>query len=200
LVSDGRDNKTSHSSKEYDQQIRRTIPYYDNFHKETINFMDAFNSKPKTWLDTGCGTGIFAEKCLKSFPETTLYLADPSEAMMQIARQKLSCSSNVIYLKPASTINLSEIIPCKLDVITAIQAHHYMPVSDKFKTFKVCFDLLDPDGVFINFENVLPVTPQGTELAKRNWSNYQLSMGKTEGEVEDHLARLGNRYFPITIE
>lgn len=45
------DNTTSHISTIYDGQIKSTIPYYECFHKETINFIKVAKNNPKVWLD-----------------------------------------------------------------------------------------------------------------------------------------------------
>lgn len=195
-----KDNSTPHLATEYDKQIQRTVPYYNKFHEETINFITTYNPQPKVWLDTGCGTGLFTEKCVHQFPDTTFILSDPSKEMMQVAKEKLSKNKGVLFLEPTATEDISVEILDHADVITAIQAHHYLSASDRNKATKVCFNSLNSDGVFITFENVSPMTQRGIEIGKRNWGNYQLSMGKTEEQVENHLARFGNEYFPITIE
>jgi tRNA (cmo5U34)-methyltransferase len=195
------DNITAHSSSEYDNQILRTIPYYDKFHEETIHLMKAYVAQPKIWLDTGCGTGVLVHKCLEVFHETQFILSDPSESMLEVAQQSLSeYTGRVNFLEPATTQDIPSYLTIKPDVITAIQAHHYLSVSDRIKATKVCFDLLNVGGIYITFENICPMTKAGINIGKQNWGEYQLSKGKTKEKVENHLARFGKEYFPITIE
>ena len=52
------DNITPHRSSEYDSKVRKTIPFYEHFHMETINLVKTVNPGVKKWLDTGCGTSI----------------------------------------------------------------------------------------------------------------------------------------------
>jgi len=196
-----KDNASAHSAAQYDEQILRTIPYYDKFHEETIHFVKSYLPEPIIWLDTGCGTGSLVYKCLPFFPDTQFILSDPSAAMLEAAREKLSGSDDrVRFLKPAATQNLASDLSGKPDVITAIQAHHYLSVPDRKKATEVCFDLLKTDGIFITFENIAPMTKSGIETGKKNWGEYQLSKGKTKEEIENHLARFGKEYFPITIQ
>jgi tRNA (cmo5U34)-methyltransferase len=84
------DNSTPHSAEKYDSQIRCIIPYYDSFHEETINLIKATQIEPQTWLDTGCGTGTFAERALAAFPKTHFILADPSEEVLLVAKKKFA--------------------------------------------------------------------------------------------------------------
>ena len=196
-----KDNASAHSSAQYDELIIRTIPYYNQFHEETIHVVKSYIPWPKIWLDTGCGTGSLVDKCLSAFPETEFILSDPSKAMLEVAKEKLSGSADrVRFLKPAATQDLASNISIKPDVITAIQSHHYLSAPDRKKSTEVCFDLLAADGIYIPFENIAPMTKAGIETGKKNWGEFQLSKGKSKEEIRKHLARFGTEYFPITIE
>lgn len=121
--------------------------------------------------------------------------------MLSVARVKLNkYSDRVKFLDSIATQEIPSIYSNSFDVITAIQAHHYLSNSDRYKATKVCYDSLKTDGIFISFENIATMTKIGTQIGKQNWGNYQLSKGKTKGEVENHLARFGKEYFPITVE
>jgi len=184
----------------YDEEIRSILPYYDSFHRETINLIKAMNAKPAIWLDTGCGTGTLVERALKHFPETKFVLADPSAEMLEKTRKKLSGSDRVTFLKPNSTKDLSTKIIEKPDVITAIQSHHYLSKGDRIKVTKVCYDLMNEGGTYVTFENIRPMTELGVEIGKRNWKSFQLSEGRDQETVEDHIKRFDTMFFPITVE
>ena len=55
-----------HPPEEYDAQIIRTIPYYEEFIMETINLLRSMDRQPRLWLDTGCGTGKIVAVALDS--------------------------------------------------------------------------------------------------------------------------------------
>ena len=61
------DNRSSHRSEDYDDEITDTIPYYESFHNETLNMVKTIIKEPKIWLDTGCGTGTLVKKAMKQF-------------------------------------------------------------------------------------------------------------------------------------
>ncbi len=192
------DNSTPHAAAAYDSQVHKTIPYYDNFHSETLNLLLAMHAAPKFWLDTGCGTGTLVQKALKVFPSTRFVLVDPSPQMMSIAKQKLS-GANVEFLQASTTENLPK-QPQQFDAITAIQSHHYSPPPERQRATEVCFNLLAPKGVYITFENIHPFTERGTEIAKENWKQRQIASGRDPAAVEAHLKRFGADYYPITVE
>jgi len=196
------DNTTSHQVKDYDSDISSTIPYYQSFHQETINIVKAIVNEPGIWLDTGCGTGSLIKIALKNFPKTRFILGDPSPDMLVKAQEKRSTYSprRIKILEPLTTQQLSlETFP-PVDVITAIQSHHYLSNKDREKAINACYDILNKGGVFINFENIRPASDEGIRIGKDNWKKFQLSCGRSENTVNGHLKRFDKEYFPITLE
>lgn len=196
------DNKSSHRSEDYDNEIRNTIPYYDSFHKETLNLVKTILKEPKIWLDTGCGTGTLVKKAVKEFNTTSFILADPSPEMLDVARSKLSNlpEERLRILEPSETSEISLDPDLKPDVVTAIQAHHYLSKDERAKTTKVCYDLLNEGGVYVTFENTRPKTDEGIGVVKEYVKNYQLRKGKDAETVDNFLKRFDVEFFPITIQ
>ncbi len=196
------DNSTPHLPTVYDDQISNTIPHYDSFHDEIINIVQAIMPDPGSWLDTGCGTGTLVRKCLEIFPCTIYMLADPSAAMLQEARKKLAgfASRRVKWLEPVATQQLNLKPDRHVDIVSAVQSHHYLSAAERRRATEVCYEILNRGGVFVTFENIRPSTEAGVRIGKQNWSNYQLSRGKSREQVEKHMQRFDVEYFPITVE
>lgn len=196
------DNSTSHQVKDYDSDISSTIPYYQLFHQETINIINAIGNEPVSWLDTGCGTGSLIKMALDNFPHTRFILGDPSPDMLSRAQEKLSSYSQkrIKFLEPMPSQQLSLETCPPVDVITAIQSHHYLSTKERKKAIMACFNLLNEKGVFITFENIRPASDEGVSIGKENWKQFQLSCGRSENTVNNHLKRFNTEYFPITIE
>lgn len=193
------DNASAHLSKDYDSKIHSTIPYYNNFHQEIINLIKSMDINPIIWLDTGCGTGTFVKKALDSFKDTQFILADPSEGMLNEAKEKLArYSDRITFLEPVPSQDIS--FSKGIDVITAIQSHHYVSKEERYEATKSCYNLLNENGVFITFENIKPLTEKGIEIGKKYWKNFQISKGKAKEEAESHVERFDVEYFPITIK
>jgi len=197
-----KDNTTPYHSQDYDANVLNTLPYYQSYHQETINLIKSINTEPKYWLDTGCGTGTMINLAFKEFPKTKFLLLDPADSMMQQARMKFcNLSKNRLkFLKPSTTQDFNEKLEEKVDVITAIQCHHYLSPEDRKKAVEICYDNLKEDGIFVTFENIRPLTKKGVEIGKEYWKKFQLEHGRDIKEVEPQLKRFDVEYFPITIE
>ncbi len=194
-------NTTPHMSTIYDKKVETTIPYYNNFHEETINLIKTIREgNPHTWLDTGCGTGNLVIKAQKQFKSTKFLMVDPSKEMIDIAKSKFSSFENIRFLEPTSTQKVYLENIDKPDVITAILSHHYLLKEERALATKVCYDLLQKEGIYITFENIRPFSEKGIAFAKERWIKYQIEHGKDYESAQKHLQRFDTKYFPITID
>lgn len=195
-------NATPHLPEDYDAQISRVLPYYSSFHQETIRLVRSLPTSPKIWMDTGCGTGSLVNKAINEFPGTKFLLLDPSEGMLEQAKQKLiPCPAESLeFLKASSTQEFYQELDEKPDVITAIQCHHYLSRESRARATDVCYNLLKEGGIYITFENIRPLTDEGITIGKRYWGSFQSARGRSEKEIQKHLERFDTEYFPITVE
>ena len=194
------DNTTPHKAANYDVDVRKTVPFYDLFYSQTIDLVKSAKPDVKVWLDTGCGTGWLVSEAVAHFPETFFILADPSQSMLDEARKKLASlsPSHVRFVAPVGTQKLILDDNTEPDVITAIQCHHYLDAATRRIATKRCYELLTNGGIYITFENISPYTPAGIKIGSDRWRRYQLSQGRDEKTVNEHLERLDKAYFPIS--
>ncbi len=194
------DNKTPHMALEYDEKIRATIPNYGFLHSETIDLVKTINPAPQRWLDTGCGTGNFIMSAVGHFAGTRFVLADPSPEMLEIAKRKLltlkDCPMEIIGPVPTQQISLPD---RSLNVITAIQAHHYLDREGRRAATGNCFRMLKAGGLYVTFENIRPASEPGIRIGLQRWKNFQVLQGKSIEEAESHARRFDVEYLPITV-
>jgi tRNA (cmo5U34)-methyltransferase len=191
-----KDNKTSQAAALYDANVHKTIPRYTVFHEETIALVSAAGSAPSQWLDTGCGTGRLIAEAGNCFGRLHFVAADPAEAMLEIAKEKLS-GLDVEYVQAGSeTLSYA----CQFDVVTAIMAHHYLDAPMRKLATGNCFAALKPGGLYVTFETIRPFSRRGTEIGLERWRRHQLASGKAPEEVEKHISRYGIELLPISIE
>jgi tRNA (cmo5U34)-methyltransferase len=195
------DNATPHNAAEYDANVRRVIPHYELLHQEALDLVGAVVSEPAIWLDTGCGTGYLVEQALALFPTTRFVLADPSQAMLDQARQRLHGADphRASFVHRLTSDLLAGHLGGTPDVITAIMCHHYARPEERRTMTEVCHDLLAPGGVYVTFENTRPDSQEATGIGMQRWRRFQQAQGRDDPIVEQHLARFDTEYFPITV-
>ena len=84
-------------------------------------------------------------------------------------------------------------------VVTAMLCHHYHEPAGRLAAVRGCFEILEPGGVLVVFENIDCDTARGRELGLNRWRDYQLWLGRTPADVDVHLARFGTELKPIRI-
>lgn len=192
------DNKTPHKAAVYDGQVRQTIPEYELFIGQVIDLISVCKGTLSSWLDTGCGTGTLVTKALNRFKETSFILADPSDDMLNIAKNKFDENKRLKFIASGS---LELDLPSdSIDVLTAIMCHHYFDNETRKKAVKNCYRMLNSGGVYITFENIRPFSEQGTKIGLERWKKFQLDHGKSEESVKAHLKRFDTEFFPITVK
>ena len=85
-------------------------------------------------------------------------------------------------------------------VITAIQSHHYLDTQTRVAATRRCYDLLEPGGIYVTFENVRMGSEEAVDIAMQRWMRFQVSQGRDSRVVEEHKKRFGTAYYPITID
>ncbi len=191
------DNSTAHSASDYEREVRVTVPFHATILDQALDTAFAFIPNPTRWLDTGCGPGRLVALARKLDPEATFVLADPSEAMLDLARAHnpgLPASAFVA----ASSDALPDLAP--FEIITAIQCHHYYEdPGGRERALRRCRALLAPGGAMVIFENVRAETELGHALQRRRWAAWQRAQGRDQATVEMQIAREGTKFFPIKV-
>ncbi len=195
-----RDNKTSQPAQEYDAKVEKTLPLYRLFHEHTLDLIKVAKPTPAVWLDTGCGSGNLVGKAVKDFAKTHFILADPSEAMLSVAREKFENDKDVDLEFIQSGTERLDCAKESIDVITAIMSHHYFDIEMRKKATENCYRMLKEGGVYVTFESIRPQSEKGLQIGLERWAQAQLRQGKILQEVEKHISRYGVEFFPISID
>ena len=189
------DNTTPLSAQKYDAEINKTIPYYSEFYHQTMDVAAQCGFPEIRWLDLGCGTGTLEEKALARFPRARFVLVDPSEKMLEQAKEKLQAYEIEYVLGKSTDIRFED----EFEVVTAIQSHHYMHEEERELSVENVYRALKKGGIFVCFENVVPDDPAVKQSELLRWGRYQQRRGKTAEEALAHNARCGVNYFPLTV-
>lgn len=140
-------NYDKYESEIYDDDIRRSIPGYDQLHKVVEKTVREYSRKRaiKKILELGIGTGLTSEKILKIIPTASLIAIDFSEQMMSGAKKRLS-KYNVRYIFH----DYSEAdFDADFDIVLSVIGIHHQSDKGKKELFKKISHCLKPGGMFI---------------------------------------------------
>lgn len=189
------DNATPFKPSEYDQKIKITLPFYEDFYDQIVEVVNAYFGRKLTWLDIGCGTGKMAEVAFLKTPIAHFTFCDSSPQMIEIARRRFSDKNTTFITSSIQKLGIEQ----KFNVITAVQVFHYFSKEDRLSATEKCYNILEHDGLFMSFENFSPHSKEAEPLFLKRWGLYQLSQGKSRADCDEHLGRYGKQYFPISI-
>ena len=176
-------NSTPFDVAEYDKQIKRTLPFYEEMLQQLVNFVRVLDLQSLKWLDVGCGTGKMAKTALDNFEIEKMVCVDVEKEMLERA-ERFCDNDNVEFLQ----CDVKE-LPYRemFDVVTAVQVNHYFKKEERITAIKNCYNALEENGVYISFENFAPDSEDGTKLYLERWKQFQVANGKTEKEADLHI-------------
>ena len=191
------DNKSAFAVNQYDENVRKVIPFYDEIYAQIFSVIEAYcRDRPLAVLDTGCGTGTLGKMALERLNLSELVLCDPSEKMLADAQGKLKNQVCEFHCVGSEKLDFEN----RFDVVTAIQSHHYFDRATREVAVRNCFKALKAGGIFICFENTAPFTEYGVSNMLKRLETYEIKAGRTPEEVKSHSARYNREFFPITIK
>ena len=191
------DNKSAFAVNQYDENVRKVIPFYDEIYAQIFSVIEAYcGDRPLAVLDTGCGTGTLGKMALERLNLSELVLCDPSEKMLADAQGKLKNQVCEFHCVGSEKLDFEN----RFDVVTAIQSHHYFDRATREVAVRNCFKALKAGGIFICFENTAPFTEYGVSNMLKRLETYEIKAGRTPEEVKSHSARYNREFFPITIK
>lgn len=188
-------NSTPFDVVEYDRQIKRTLPFYEEMFQQIVDIVRILNLQSPRWLDVGCGTGKMAGIVLNNFDIQKMVCIDVEKEMLERA-ERLCDNEKVEFLQcDVRELPYREIF----DIVTDVQVNHYFKKDERVAAIKKCYNALKGNGIYVSFENFAPDSEENTRLYLERWKQFQIANGKTEKEAASHIERYGRDYFPVTI-
>jgi tRNA (cmo5U34)-methyltransferase len=145
--------------------------------------------QPENWiLDLGYGSGQVEELLFDGIPQAAVVGVDSSEAMMQLAAQRLSGYSNR-FLSLKHDLGAIDSLPLpdhKYQFVIAIQSLHHLSKSQMFAVYEYAYSMLESGGMFLLLERLKVETEATWKVLQTVWQRqdklYNSTVTTHEGE------------------
>jgi ubiquinone/menaquinone biosynthesis C-methylase UbiE len=113
-------------------------------------------------IDLGIGTGYFTERFLNNFPNSRVLGVDGAQAMIELAKARLTSSASRVEFVIGDFRQLQELAPGagSIDVVFSGYALHHLGRSDKETVVRQVVELLVPGGWFVNGDLIVADSPE----------------------------------------
>ena len=171
--------KFNENAEKYDKIRKLIIPCFDDLYNTTKNLANSKKDNPHV-LDLGAGTGLLTKYLFEKYPKAEFTLIDISEEMLKLAKNRFQRYNNFKYI----TADYLEHDFKNFDIIISSLSIHHIEDKDKKKLYKKIYDALNPEGIFLNADQVIGSTPNIDKIYQRIWME-KIDENKFTGPEKD---------------
>jgi tRNA (cmo5U34)-methyltransferase len=184
---------------EYDVEIRRFIPHYDDMLATGVELLAALAPADAHVVDLGAGTGALSAAVLGGLPGARVTLLDVDTTMLDEARRRLEPFNGRADFREASFLDP---LPAADAVVASLALHHVHDLGAKTDLYRSINDALAPGGVFLNLDAAITEGERLNALAFDRWAARMTEHAMTDAEARGHFAAWASedRYFPLDEE
>jgi SAM-dependent methyltransferase len=137
---------------------RKLIPMFEEQEELARLLVTHGGRHIRRFCDLGAGDGGFADLVMNAHPDSTCVLVDFSKPMFAAAEKRLGDRRDRWELVDAdlATSAWLEQLPReeRFDAVVSRLCIHHLPDERKRELYKEAFDLLEPGGLFLNWDHV----------------------------------------------
>jgi tRNA (cmo5U34)-methyltransferase len=157
--------KFGQGAEEYDRQRKHIIPRLDDLY-HILADLARTNVQKARILDLGAGTGLLTSYIHDKYPQGYFTLLDISEEMLMVARDRFKGAPQFRYLVDDY---MQHDFEDTFDLVVSSLSIHHLEHQDKQILYQKIYDLLNPEGIFLNADQVLGPNPANEEEYQKNW-------------------------------
>lgn len=190
------------AASDYDRQIRRFIPGYEEMLREVVSILDEVlphgDAAPLV-ADLGAGTGALAGAILDAIPRARAVLVDIDPNMLEVARTRLAPHAARVELRRA---RFDEPLPPCDAIVASLSLHHVPEVEQKRALYRHLRSSLRPGGVFLSADATVHASGPEHDRVFRTWTAGMFDAGIGPGEAEALFAQWSREdtYQPLAVE
>jgi tRNA (cmo5U34)-methyltransferase len=145
-------------------------------------------------LDLGIGSGLVAEAVLQALPDAQLVGIDSSDAMLDLARERLSPFGSRVLLRSHDLADLDAIdLPSlRYKAAFSIQTLHHLSDAEKAAAFAWTAAAIDPGGLVVVIDRVKVDEPLYQDWAVV-WRRVDSKTPRTYANHAEELTQAGDR-------
>ena len=186
-------------AEDYDVQIRRFIPYYDEMQATGVGMLASLVAPDAHVVDLGAGTGALSAAVLKGLPQANVTVLDVDQDMLAVARHRLADFGDRVSFVEQSFLDP---LPQADAFVASIALHHIHKLEQKRDLYRGIRDALPPGGPFLNLDATVS---EGSRLSGPmfdSWVAHMVEQGIPEAEARGNIASWQDEdtYFPLDTE
>ena len=187
------------SIADYDREIRRLVPHYDEMVAEGLSVLEALVAPDARIVDLGTGTGRLAEALAAALPHARVLAVDVDPRMLEAARGRLAHFGERVELLEQSFF---EPLPACDAVVASLSLHHVDELDRKVAVHRTIHDALAPGGVLVVLEATVSADPRLRARTFARWATAMAEHGIDAATAHQHFRSWSKeeRYFSIADE
>ena len=148
--------------KTYDADMELMHPNRSKMVQIALEVLPFPKTAPLRAIDLGIGTGYFTERFLNHFPNSWVLGIDGAQAMIELAKARLTSLASQVELVVGDFQKLQELVPGAgtVEVVFSSYALHHLSRPDKEMVLRQVVELLVPGGWFVNGDLIVADSPE----------------------------------------
>ena len=184
--------------KDFEEHIRKSVPFYDHGHEIVCSYSDFFLSKNNSVAyEIGCSSGTLTKKLLEWNKHKSLKLIGLDNELGMINHCKNNCAD-----KRASFIHddVSNFEFDKSNMIISYYTMQFIHPSNRQEVFNRIYNSLEWGGAFIFFEKTRANDARFQDYQNQLYSDFKLANGFDESEIINKTRSLKGILEPFSSE
>ena len=181
------DKAFNDSFKYYDEWMMKALPNYGELFSTATSLPTFDENAAIKVLDLGAGTGLFSMHIVQRYPKATFVLCDVAEKLLGIAKERFVNHQNQFEYLIEDYRHLSG--KNEYDLVISSLSIHHLTHEEKAALFKTIYQLLKPDGVFINVDQIHGETQMIRDFYWNQWLLRVRDAGAEEQRIQESIDR-----------